>query len=231
MPLVRAACGMGIATSAILLLVLSPAFTVQDVAWTGNLRPGKSVSAAVEKASLGHALALLPESRLRALLRLSPEEVRVEFVRHWPRSLEVRVWPRRAAFVDAEGTAFDEEGRVLEARHALPGVTRIQGFARAEDGHLEPADARLLQQLRRGLGKAAFAISRIERRGDDVLLHVEQPKAKILLSVTDLAAGLRKLAMLEATLSSESLPARIDLRFRDQIVTTPRQGEATGGRS
>ncbi len=230
-PLVRAAFGSGIAASAVLLLSLSPALTVQHVAWTGNVRPGKAGCAAIEKASLGEPLFLLPESRLRALLQFHPDEVRVEFVRHWPGSLEIQVLPRRAAFVNESGTAFDAEGRILEARHALRGLTRIQGFALVEDGsRLESADAKLLRQLRDGLKQSAFAITRIERRGDDVVLHTDPPMTKIVFSGADLAAGLRKLEMLDATLLPAAPPARIDLRFRDQIVVTPRQVEARRGR-
>lgn len=229
--LVRAAAGTGLAALACLAALLSPALSVHRVAWTGHVQVAARHCQAVEKASLGRPLYLLAERRLRALLEIDPEVATVRFARHWPGTLEVRVVPRRAAVVTENGVVLDRQGRVLERQHALPGLTRIRGFALAEDGtHLDPDAARLLRRIQESLGRAGISISRLELRGDDLHLLLSSSDTRLLLSARALDAGLRKLALLRPVLAAATLPPRVDLRFRDQIVIEARRTEARRGR-
>jgi len=228
---VRAALGSALAALACLVALLSPALVVRQVAWTGVVQVAPARCQAVEKASRGRPLFLLPERRLRALLALEPEIAAVRFARHAPGTLEVRVTPRRAAAVTENGTVLDRHGRVLDAKHALPGVTRIRGFALADGGtRLEPESARLLACVQRGLARAGIAVGRVERRGDDLQLQVSGSDSRLLLSARAVDAGLGKLALLRPVLSAPELPSRVDLRFRDQIVIQARQVEVRRGR-
>ena len=229
--LVRAALGTGLAAGACLVALLSPGFAVRSVAWTGNVQVAPSRCQALEAASLGRPLFLLPERRLRRLLDIDPETARVDFARRWPGELEVQVAPRRAVAITEKGTVLDRHGRALDPKHALPGLTRIHGFALAEDGaRLEPDAARLLADLQRGIAGAGVTVSRVERRGDDLQLQLSSSDTRLLLSARSLDVGLRKLALLRPMLAAAELPPRVDLRFRDQIVIQARRTEARRGR-
>ena len=208
---------MGLAALGCLLALLSPAFSVRQVVWSGNLRPAAARCQAFEAASRGQPLYLLAEKELRRMLRLDADKARVRFARHWPGTLEVQVTPRRAAMVTESGTVLDAQGRVLAAKHGMPGLLRLRGFALAEDGKsLEPEERRWLRRVQEALGDAGLGLARLERRGDDLILLLAQTETKVLLSTTHLEAGLAKLSLVRSLLAQA--PPRLDLRFRDQIV-------------
>jgi len=220
---------MALAALGCLVALLSPAFSVRHVVWSGHLRPAAARCQALEAASHGRPLYLLPERELRGLLRLDADKMRIRFARHAPGTLEVRVTPRRAAMQMENGVVLDGRGRVLAKEHALPGLLRVGGFGLAEDGKcLEPEASRCLERVQEALQETGLALSRLERRNDDLVLLLTQPETRVLLSVQHLEAGLDKLSLVLPMLAQA--PARLDLRFRDQIVVEQPPRGARHGR-
>ena len=229
--LVRAAAGTGLAAFACVAALLSPALSVRRVAWTGPIQVPRSHCQAVEEACLGRPLYLLPERQVRAGLGIDPETAVVDWVRHAPGLLEVRVTPRRAVAVTEGGIVVDRHGRALDRKHALPGLLSIRGFALADDRTaLDPDAARLLERVLQGLERAGIPSARVDRRGDDLHVTLVASDTRLVLSARALDTSLRKLALLRPLLATATLPPRVDLRFRDQIVIDTRRSEARRGR-
>ena len=215
-PPVRAALWTALVVWTLAAVAVSPLLRVRTVVWTGSLPPPARGLRAFEAASLGRPLLLLPERPLCSTLQLDPAAVRVQLVRHLPRTLEVRLVPRSAAVVTDTGVVLDARGRGLDSAHAVAGLPVLAGFAVRGD-RLEPEGRRLLRALGRRLDAAGLAPARIERR-DDTLLLVLRQGTRVRLHVDRVEAELQKLRLYEGSLEAGSMPAEIDLRFQDQVV-------------
>jgi hypothetical protein len=189
--------------------------------WTGSIPVEAGRYHAVERASLGRPLALLPERLLLELLGVDPTSVRVALKRHAPATLEVCLLPRHALARTAEGVAFDAAGRKLAARHTSFGLPLALGFAPSEDGRaVRAADAALIARVLSELGTPALAPARIEREGSELLLTLARG-VQVRVHAQRLERELRKLVLFEHSLGTAELPPHIDLRYRDQIVIQP----------
>jgi cell division septal protein FtsQ len=215
-PPVRAAALTGLAVWTLAAAAISPLFRVRTVVWTGSLPPPALRHRAFEAASLDRPLLLLPERRLCASLQLDPAAVRIDLVRHLPRTLEVRLVPRSAAVVTDAGVVLDAGGRVLETVPAFPGLPVLAGFEVRGD-RLEADGRRLLRALGPRLDAAGLAPARIEKSGGTLLL-VLRIGTRVRLDADRVDACLLKLRLYEGSLAAGPMPAEIDLRFQDQIV-------------
>ncbi len=228
-PLVRAAAGTGLATCLGALALFSPALQVREVVWAGSLRPEPAHRLGLEAAAHGKPLLLSRDAALRELLQFTPGQVRIDFARHLPGTLQVTVTPIIAAMVLDDGVLLDRQGQVLDASLAVPGLPCLRGFVLdAKRQRLEPEAARQCAALLAGMTRAGLAIAAAERRGDDLVVTLQQSRVEVRFAADDLDTGLRKLSMLLCRFEPADLPARVDLRFRDQIVLE--SGEARRGR-
>src|SRR5262249_40189007 len=160
---------------------------------------------ALEAASLDRPLLLLPERRLCATLQLDPAAVRIDLVRHLPRTLEVRLVPRSAAVVTDTGVVLDARGRGLDSAHALSGLPVLAGYEVRGD-RLEPDGRRLLRALGRRLDASGLAPVRIEKRGGTLLL-VLRVGTRVRLDADRVDAELLKLRLYESSLAASPMPA------------------------
>ncbi|UCE02284.1 MAG: hypothetical protein JSW67_13700 [Candidatus Latescibacterota bacterium] len=217
----------GVLLAVLALLLLSPLLRVRTVVWTGSIPVEAARYQAVERASLGQPLALLPESELLELLGVDHTSVRVALKRHPPATLEVCLVPRHALARTAAGVAFDAAGRKLAARHTSSGLPLALGFAPSADGRaVGAADAALIARVLSALGTPALAPARIERQGRELLLTLARG-VQVRLHAQQLERELRKLVLFEHSLGTAELPPQIDLRYRDQIVIEPRAEEVS----
>ena len=215
-PPVLAAALTGLAVWILAATAISPLLRVRTVVWTGSLPPPALGHRAFEAASLDRPLLLLPERRLCATLQLDPAAVRVDLVRHLPRTLEVHLVPRSAAVVTDAGVVLDARGRVLDSAPALAGLPILAGYEVRGD-RLDPDGTRLLRALGHRLDAAGLAPARIEKSGGTLLL-VLRVGTRVRLDADRVDAELLKLRLYESSLAAGPMPAEIDLRFQDQIV-------------
>lgn len=226
---VRAAAGLGLAAGLGVVALLSPALQVREVVWAGSLRPEPARMAALEAAAVGRPLLLGCDVDWRHHLQLAAEDVQIHFERHLPGTLEIIVNPLLATMVLDDDVLLDRQGNVLVGARAVPGLPRLRGFDLAAGrGKLDPESSRQCVQLLDGMARAGLPFASVERRGDELVVGLAQSQVQLLLSARELDAGLRKLQMLLCRFDATTLPLRIDLRFRGQIVLDSR--EARRGR-
>lgn len=226
-PLVLTAAATGVSLAVVVALVLSPLLRVQNVMWTGSLRPSDADCAALEAAVLGTPLWLASEAALRQQAKLDNKLSKLTLRRHLPATLEVALRARRAVARLESGEAIDAEGRVLDAEHALPGLPRLEGFE-LEEGGRRLARRDLLQAILPLFELPTLAPSRIALRdeGEALELQLADSGSQVRLDTERVNAQLLKLRVFEESLAGEPLPGGIDLRFQDQVVVRD-----TGGRN
>lgn len=215
-PALFAALASGGAVLLCAALILSPLFRVDTVVWTGSVVLAPEACKQVESASLGRALFMLPEGRLRADVD-DIGRLRIQFKKHLPNTLEVNVMSRFAVACTSEGAAVDGDGKVLGMAHADAGLPRLKGFA-LEHGRLDGAGVQVVQALARMRRFPSLRAAQIERRGDDALLTLASSGTRVHLRLAALDAQLHKLRLYEQSLGVQELPAVVDLRFRHQVV-------------
>ncbi len=204
-------------------LLLSPLFRVTTVVWTGSVVLDGPRCTGMERASLGHSLLLLPERLLRAHVDDS-ERLTVQFIKHFPNTLEVSVISRLAVAMDDRGVVFDAQGWTVPPRHSDPGLPRLRGFS-THNGRLEPAGVRVLDALEQLRTFPALRVERVERNDEDVAFHLARSRTRVRMRLAALDLQLHKLRLYEESLGAAEMPAVVDLRFRQQVVV---RGEAGG---
>jgi hypothetical protein len=220
-PLVRWAAFQSVLLCLVALVLLSPLLRVRTVVWTGSVPVPDGRYRAVEAASLGRPLALLPERFLHQLLGVDPASVRVALKRHPPGTLEVCMLPRHAVARSEDGVPFDARGRRLDSRHATPGLPVVVGFQHSEaSACIREEDAALVASVLAALALPGLAPTRIELQGAELLMTL-RGTTRVRAHATRLEMELRKLALFEHSLGTAEMPPSIDLRYRDQVVVRP----------
>jgi len=205
---------------------LSPLLAVRNVTWTGTLRLPEARCAAIEAAVLGRPLLFLSEAALQPGAGLDNDFSHIRLYRHLPATLEVRVEARRAVAQLHDGAAVDAEGRLLPEGNAVAGLPQLHGFE-LDAGGRRIAERDLLAALMPLFELPTLAPARIELRAEEheLELQLADSGARVRLDPEHVSTQILKLRVFEQSLGGEALPARIDLRFQDQVVVRD-----TGGR-
>ena len=225
-PLVLTAAATGVVLAVGAAVASSPLFSVRNVTWTGTVRLPDAQCAAIEAATLGRPLWLVAEAPLRARAKIDNRFAHLQLHRHLPSTLEVRLEPRSAVARLASGPAIDVAGRVLAAEHLVPGLPVLEGFS-LDAGGKRLRERELLAAFAPLFELPTLAPARIALRdeGAGLELQLADSGARVDLDTELVTSQLLKLRVFEQSLGAEPLPARIDLRFQDQVVVRD-----TGGR-
>jgi cell division septal protein FtsQ len=163
---------------------------------------------------------------LRERVKIDNRYVHLQLYRHLPATLEVRVEPRSAVARLVRGPAVDARGRVLGPEHQLPGLPELEGFTLDAQGE-RLAERELFAHLAPLFELPTLVPARITlgRDGSELELQLADSGSRVQLDAELVSSQLLKLRVFEQSLGAEPLPARIDLRFQDQVVVRD-----TGGR-
>lgn len=223
---VRLAAVTGVVLLVLATAAIGPWLRVRAVVWTGAMQLREGDYARLESLLLGQPLFLLPERALAAALPRA-DHVRLRLQRSFPTTLVLRLEPRRGVACLADGTVLDGDGRVLDRAPALAGMPRLIGFTPTADGRgLEPEGREVLGAVLDLLQDPALAPAVVtwDAGADRLELELANAGEQVLCDAGRAAPQLLKLRILAHSLDPEPLPARIDLRFADQVVVRSKGG-------